>query len=89
MTKYNIHQMAHTAKLAEDIMPAQSSTHNLVPVGRAGENMEDLPNTEQYEVAFNEIYEIQRRLYASQSQRLLTLYARIVKQKNTQILGMV
>ena len=85
MTKHNIHQMAHTAKLAEDYHARSVVYHNLVPVGRAGEHMEDIaPTPEQYEVAFNEIYEIQRRLYGKVKVNVYApFYARIVKQKNT------
>ena len=85
MTKHNIHQMAHTAKLAEDYHARSVVYHNLVPVGRASEHMEDIaPTPEQYEVAFNEIYEIQRRLYGKVKVNVYSpFYARIVKQKNS------
>ena len=84
MTKYNIHQMAHTAALAEEYKARSVVYHNLVPVGRAGEHMEDLaPTSEQYEVAFNEIYDIQRKLYGKVKVNVYApFYARIVKQKN-------
>jgi AdoMet-dependent heme synthase len=85
MTKYNIHQMAHTAALAEQYKARSVVYHNLVPVGRAGENMENLaPTSEQYEVAFNEIYDIQRKLYGKVKVNVYSpFYARIVKQKNS------
>ncbi|MCW4004417.1 MAG: radical SAM protein [Candidatus Bathyarchaeota archaeon] len=85
MTKYNIHQMAHTAALAEEYKARSVVYHNLVPVGRAGENMEDLaPTPQQYEDAFNEIYEIQRKLYGKVKVNVYSpFYARIVKQKNS------
>ena len=42
------------------------------------------PTPEQYEVAFDEIYEIQRRLYGKVKVNVYSpFYARIVKQKNT------
>ena len=85
MTKYNIHQMAHTAALAEEYKARSVVYHNLVPVGRAGENMEELaPTPDQYETAFNEIYEIQRKLYGKVKVNVYSpFYARIVKQKNS------
>jgi radical SAM protein with 4Fe4S-binding SPASM domain len=85
MTKYNIHQMVHTAALAEQYKARSVVYHNLVPVGRAGEHMEDLaPTADQYEVAFNEIYEIQRKLYGKVKVNVYApFYARIVKQKNS------
>jgi len=85
MTKYNIHQMAHTAALAEEYKARSVVYHNLVPVGRAGENMEELaPTPQQYEDAFNEIYEIQRKLYGKVKVNVYSpFYARIVKQKNS------
>jgi radical SAM protein with 4Fe4S-binding SPASM domain len=84
MTKHNIHQMAHTAALAEKYKARSVVYHNLVPVGRAGEHMEDIaPTPEQYEVAFNEIYDIQRKLYGKVKVNVYApFYARIVKQKN-------
>jgi radical SAM protein with 4Fe4S-binding SPASM domain len=85
MTKYNIHQMSHTAALAEQYHARSVVYHNLVPVGRAGEHMEDIaPTPDQYEAAFNEIYEIQRKLYGKVKVNVYApFYARIVKQKNT------
>jgi radical SAM protein with 4Fe4S-binding SPASM domain len=85
MTKYNINEMSHTAALAEQYKARSVVYHNLVPVGRAGEHMEDLaPTADQYEVAFNEIYEIQRKLYGKVKVNVYApFYARIVKQKNT------
>jgi len=85
MTKYNIHQMAHTAALAEQYKARSVVYHNLVPVGRAGEHMEDLaPTADQYEVAFNEIYDIQRRLYGKVKVNVYApFYARIVRQRNS------
>jgi MoaA/NifB/PqqE/SkfB family radical SAM enzyme len=63
MTKYNINHMAHPAALAEEYKARMVVYHNLVPVGRAGSNMPDLaPTPDQYETAFNEIYDIQRKL---------------------------
>jgi len=57
--------------------------HNLVPVGRAGEHMEEIaPTPEQYETAFNEIYDIQRKLYGTVKVNVYApFYARIVRQK--------
>jgi radical SAM protein with 4Fe4S-binding SPASM domain len=85
MTKYNIHQMAHTAALAEQYKARSVVYHNLVPVGRAGANMEELaPTPDQYETAFNEIYQIQRKLYGKVKVNVYSpFYARIVRQKNS------
>ena len=85
MTKYNIHELSHTAALAEQYHARSAVYHNLVPVGRAGTNIDDLaPTPEQYETAFNEIYEIQRKLYGKVKVNVYApFYARIVKQKNT------
>ena len=84
MTKHNIKQMAHPAMLAEKYKARMLVYHNLVPVGRAGENMEELaPTADQYEEAFNEIYDIQRKLYGTVKVNVYSpFYARIVRQKN-------
>ncbi len=84
MTKYNIKHMAHPAALAEQYKAHQIVYHNLVPVGRAGSNMPDLaPTPEQYEEAFDEIYDIQRKLYGKVKVNVYSpFYARIVRQKN-------
>jgi len=84
MTKYNIKHMSHPAELAEQYKARMIVYHNLVPVGRASSNMPDLaPTPEQYEEAFNEIYDIQRRLYGKVKVNVYSpFYARIVRQKN-------
>jgi radical SAM protein with 4Fe4S-binding SPASM domain len=84
MTKYNIKHMAHPAALAEEYKARMMVYHNLVPVGRASTNMPDLaPTPEQYEEAFNEIYDIQRKLYGKVKVNVYSpFYARIVRQKN-------
>ncbi len=84
MTKYNIKHMAHPAAIAEEYKAHQIVYHNLVPVGRAGSNMPDLaPTPEQYEEAFDEIYDIQRKLYGKVKVNVYSpFYARIVRQKN-------
>jgi radical SAM protein with 4Fe4S-binding SPASM domain len=84
MTKYNIKHMAHPAALGEEYKARMVVYHNLVPVGRASSNMPDLaPTPEQYEEAFNEIYDIQRKLYGKVKVNVYSpFYARIVRQKN-------
>src|SRR5665648_1262895 len=76
--------MAHPAALAEEYKARMLVYHNLVPVGRAGEHMEDIaPTADQYETAFNEIYDIQRKLYGKVKINVYSpFYARIVRQKN-------
>lgn len=85
MTKFNINDLPHTAALAEQYHARSAVYHNLVPVGRASEHMEDIaPTPDEYEKAFNVIYEIQRRLYGKVKVNVYSpFYARIVKQKNT------
>ncbi|MCL2685158.1 MAG: radical SAM protein [Candidatus Bathyarchaeota archaeon] len=84
MTKININHMAHPAELAEEYKARMLVYHNLVPVGRARDHMEDLaPTPEQYETTFDEIYEIQRKLYGKVKIHVYApFYARIVRQKN-------
>ncbi len=84
MTKYNIKHMAHPAALAEQYKARMLVYHNLVPVGRASNNMPDLaPTPEQYEEAFDEIYDIQRKLMGKVKVNVYApFYARIVRQKN-------
>ncbi len=84
MTKYNIKHMAHPAALAEEYKARMVVYHNLVPVGRAGTNMPDLaPTPEEYEEAFNEIYDIQVKMANKVKVNVYApFYARIVRQKN-------
>jgi len=84
MTKYNIKDMAHPAALGEEFNARMVVYHNLVPVGRAGSNMPDLaPSPEEYEAAFNEIYDLQVKLAGKVKINVYSpFYARIVRQKN-------
>jgi radical SAM protein with 4Fe4S-binding SPASM domain len=84
MTKYNIKDMAHPAALAAEHKARMIVYHNLVPVGRAGSNMPDLaPTPDQYEEAFNEIYDLQVKLAGKVKVNVYApFYARIVRQKN-------
>jgi len=84
MTKYNIKDSAHFVGLAEEYGARMAVFHNLVPVGRAGSNMPDLaPSPEEYEAAFNEIYDLQRKCAGKlQVNVYAPFYARIVRQKN-------
>jgi AdoMet-dependent heme synthase len=84
MTKYNIKDMAHPAALAEEYKARMVVYHNLVPVGRAGSNMPDLaPTADEYETAFNEIYDLQVKLAGKVKVNVYApFYARIVRQRN-------
>jgi radical SAM protein with 4Fe4S-binding SPASM domain len=84
MTKYNIKDMAHTAKLAAENGATMIVYHNLVPVGRASTNMPDLaPTPEEYEAAFNDIYDLQVAYSGKlQVNVYAPFYARIVRQRN-------
>ena len=84
MTKYNIKDMAHPANLAEEYKARMVVYHNLVPVGRASDNMPDLaPTPDQYETAFDEIYDLQVKLAGKVKINVYApFYARIVRQKN-------
>ncbi len=84
MTKYNIKNMAHPAALGEEYKARMVVYHNLVPVGRAGSNMPDLaPTPDEYEAAFNEIYDLQVKLAGKVKINVYApFYARIVRQRN-------
>lgn len=84
MTKYNIKDMEHPVKLAEEYGARMVVFHNLVPVGRAETNMPDLaPSPEEYEWAFNNIYEAQVKYLGKVHVNVYApFYARIVKQRN-------
>jgi radical SAM protein with 4Fe4S-binding SPASM domain len=84
MTKYNVKDMEHPARLAEQYGARMVVYHNLVPVGRAGSNMPDLaPTPEEYESAFNEIYDLQVALKGKVKVNVYApFYARIVRQRN-------
>ncbi|MCW4053410.1 MAG: radical SAM protein, partial [Candidatus Bathyarchaeota archaeon] len=84
MTKYNIKDYEHVVKLAEEYGARMVVFHNLVPVGRAGSNMPDLaPSPEEYEWAFNNIYELQVKYAGKVHVNVYApFYARIVRQRN-------
>jgi radical SAM protein with 4Fe4S-binding SPASM domain len=84
MTKYNIKDMEHPAKLAAEFGARMVVYHNLVPVGRAGANMPDLASSpEEYETAFNEIYDLQIAYAGKVKVNVYApFYARIVRQRN-------
>ena len=84
MTKYNINDVAHSAALGEQYGAKMVVYHNLVPVGRAGSNMPDLaPSPEEYEKAFNEIYDLQVKLANKVKVNVYApFYARVVRQRN-------
>ena len=84
MTKYNLKDAEHVVKLAAEHKARMVVFHNLVPVGRADPNMPELaPSPEEYEWAFNNIYDLQVK-YASQVHVNVyaPFYARIVRQRN-------
>jgi len=86
MTKYNIKDMEHPAKLAAEYGARMVVYHNLVPVGRAGPgpSMPDLaPTPEEYEWAFNQIYDLQVHYAGKPKVNVYApFYARIVRQRN-------
>jgi radical SAM protein with 4Fe4S-binding SPASM domain len=84
MTKYNINDMDHPAKLAAQYNARMVVYHNLVPVGRASVNMPDLaPSPEAYEAAFNQIYDLQVAYAGKLKVNVYApFYARIVRQRN-------
>jgi AdoMet-dependent heme synthase len=84
MTKYNIHDMVHPTELAAEYNARMVVYHNTVPVGRAGQDMPDLaPTADQYETAFNEIYDLQLKYMNKVKVNVYApFYARIVRQRN-------
>jgi radical SAM protein with 4Fe4S-binding SPASM domain len=84
MTKYNIKDSEHVVKLAEEYGARMVVYHNLVPVGRAGSNMPELaPSPEEYEWAFNNIYDLQVKYARKVHVNVYApFYARIVRQRN-------
>jgi radical SAM protein with 4Fe4S-binding SPASM domain len=84
MTKYNIKDVEHPIRLAEEYGARMAVFHNLVPVGRAGSNMPDLaPSPEEYEWAFNNVYDLQDKYAGKVHVNVYApFYARIVRQKN-------
>ena len=84
MTKHNINDMEHPARLAQKYNARMVVYHNLVPVGRADTNMPDLaPTPNQYEKAFNQIYDLQVELAGKVKVNVYApFYARIVRQRN-------
>jgi radical SAM protein with 4Fe4S-binding SPASM domain len=84
MTRLNIKDCVDTVRLAEEYGARMVVFHNLVPVGRAGTNMPDLaPSPEEYEYAFNEIYDAQVKYQGKVHVNVYApFYARIVREKN-------
>jgi radical SAM protein with 4Fe4S-binding SPASM domain len=89
MTKYNINVLEHTCQLAAEYGAKMVVYHNVVPVGRASDNMPDLaPTADQYEVAMNQLYDYELKYNKNKSNNKFRVnvyspfYARIVKQRN-------
>jgi radical SAM protein with 4Fe4S-binding SPASM domain len=84
MTKHNIKDMEHPARLAQQHGARMVVYHNLVPVGRADTNMPDLaPSPQAYEAAFNQIYDLQVELAGKVKVNVYApFYARIVRERN-------
>ena len=89
MNKYNINVLEHTCQLAAEYGGKMVVYHNLVPVGRASDNMLDLaPTAEQYEVALNQLYDYELKYNHNKKNNNFRVnvyspfYARIVKQRN-------
>jgi radical SAM protein with 4Fe4S-binding SPASM domain len=84
MTKHNIKDMEHPARLAAEYGARMVVYHNLVPVGKASANMPDLaPTPEEYESVFNQIYDLQVAYAGKLKVNVYApFYARIVRQRN-------
>jgi radical SAM protein with 4Fe4S-binding SPASM domain len=84
MTKYNIKDLEHPAKLAAEYGARMVVYHNLVPVGKASANMPDLaPTPDEYESVFNQIYDLQLAYAGKLKVNVYApFYARIVRQRN-------
>ncbi|MDH7476827.1 MAG: radical SAM protein, partial [Candidatus Bathyarchaeota archaeon] len=62
LNRYNYKFIEHPIKLGADYGARMVVFHNLVPVGRAGPNIEDLaPSPEEYEWTFNHLYDLSKK----------------------------
>jgi radical SAM protein with 4Fe4S-binding SPASM domain len=84
LNKYNYKFAEHPIKLAEEYNARMVVFHNLVPVGRAQVNMNELaPSPEEYEWTFNQIYDLSREYEGKVHVNVYApFYARIVRQRN-------
>jgi radical SAM protein with 4Fe4S-binding SPASM domain len=83
MTKYNIHDMIHPTEIAAEYKARMIVYHNTVPVGRAGTAPDLAPTADQYETAFNQIYDLQVKYMNKVKVNVYAPhYARIVRQRN-------
>lgn len=84
ITKDNYKLIEHPIKLGADYGARMVVFHNLVPVGRAEANMNDLaPSPEEYEWTFNNLYDLSQKYEGKIHVNVYCpFYARIVRQKN-------
>ena len=84
MTRYNFKELDHTLELAEKFGARMIVYHNLVPVGRAGSNMNSLAlSPDEYEWALNHIYDLERGHKGKTKFNVYSpFYARIVRQRS-------
>jgi len=84
ITKDNYKFVEHPIQLGAEYGARMVVFHNLVPVGRAETNMNDLaPSPEEYEWTFNQIYDLSKKYEGKIHVNVYSpFYARIVRQKN-------
>jgi len=84
LNRYNYKYIEHPIKLGAEYGARMVVFHNLVPVGRAGQNIEELaPSPEEYEWTFNHLYDLSKRYEGKVQINVYSpFYARIVRQKN-------
>ncbi|MCS7096694.1 MAG: radical SAM protein [Nitrososphaerota archaeon] len=84
MTKYNFKYLEHIIELAAQYKARMAVFHNLVPVGRAQVNINELaPSPEEYEWAFNQLYDLSKKYEGKVHVNVYApFYARIVRQRN-------
>ncbi|MCS7114303.1 MAG: radical SAM protein [Candidatus Bathyarchaeota archaeon] len=84
LNRYNYKFIEHPLQLGAEYGARMVVYHNLVPVGRAGQNIADLaPSPEEYEWTFNHLYDLSKRYEGKVHVNVYSpFYARIVRQKN-------
>ena len=84
MNKYNLKHLEYPIRLGADYGARMVVFHNLVPVGRAQANIEELaPTAEEYEWALNNLYDLSKKYEGKVHVNVYCpFYARIVRQKN-------
>jgi len=82
LTTVNYKDVGHVVDLAVDYGARMAVFHNYIPVGRAKEHLDLAPSPEQYELAWNEVYDLMQKYKGKPDINVYCpFFARVAKQR--------